>query len=76
MTLCGIRVRTVVVLLVGVPCAGLDSGMGMHWVIGQDTMGVTVIQGEPCRIMAHVSGRAALAAAGRAVDTSGRRFRR
>jgi len=50
--------------------------MGMHWVIGQDTMGVTVMQGEPCRIMAHVSGRAALAAAGRAVDASGRRFRR
>ena len=75
MTLCGVRVQTAVVLLVGAPCAGLDSGMGMHWVIGQDAMGVTVVQPEPCRIMARVSGRTVLAAAERGPGTNGRRPR-
>ena len=56
MTLCGVRVRTVVVLLAGVSCARLNSGMGMLWVIGQDAMGATVVQGEPCRIMAYSPG--------------------
>lgn len=73
---CGVRLLGAFVLLAGVPWARRNSMMGMHWVIGQDTMGVTVMQGEPCRIMAHVSGRAALAAAERAVGTSGRGFRR
>jgi len=47
----------------------------MRRVIGQDAMGVTVVQGWPCRIMARVSGRAVLAAAEREAGTSGRRFR-
>ena len=34
--------------------------MGMRWVISQNTMGVTVVQGEPSRIMACVSGRGVL----------------
>ncbi len=75
MTLCGVRVRTVVVLLVGVPCAGLDSGMGMHWVIGQDAMGATVVQPESCRIMAHSPGLAMPMMAVRGAGTSGRRPR-
>ncbi|GEM_PF-4823100 len=65
----------VVVSLVGVPCAGLDSGMGMHWVIGQDAMGATVVQPEPCRIMAHSPGLAMPVMAARAAGASGRRPR-
>ena len=55
-TLCGVRLRTVVVLQAGVPCARLNSKMGMRWVVGQDAMGATVVQGEPCRIMAYFPG--------------------
>lgn len=62
-------------MLAGVPCTWLSSGMGMRCIVGQDTMGVTVVQGEPCRIMAHVSGSGMLALVVRAVGTSGRRFR-
>lgn len=67
--------RTVVVLWVGVPCAGLDSGMGMHWVIGQDAMGATVVQPEPCRIKAHSPGLAIPMMAARGAGASGRRPR-
>ena len=74
MTLCGVKVRTVVVLLVGVPCAGLVSGMGMHWVIGQDAMGATVVQPEPCRIMAHSPGLAMPMMVARGAGTSGQRL--
>ena len=49
--------------------------MGMRWVIGQDTMGATVVQGEPCRIMACVSGLGMLALAAPGADTSERRSR-
>lgn len=73
---CGVRLLGAFVLLAGVPSARRNSMMGMHWVIGQDTMGVTVMQGEPCRIMARVSGRVRLALVVRAVGTTGRRFRR
>ena len=72
---CGGKLRAALVLLAGAPCARLNAGIGMRWVIGQDTMGVTVMQDEPCRVMARVSGRAALAAAARGAGTSGRRFR-
>jgi len=68
-------VRTVVVLLVGVACAGLDSGMGMHWVIGQDATGATVVQPETCRIMAHSPGLAMPMMAALGAGTSGRRPR-
>jgi hypothetical protein len=68
-------VWTVVVLLVGVPCAGLDSGMGIRWVIGQDAMGATVVQPEPCRIMAHSPGLAMPMMAALGAGTSGRRPR-
>jgi len=57
-TLCGVRVRTVVVLQSGSPCARLDSEMGMRRAVGQDAMGATVVQTEPCRIMAHSPGLA------------------
>jgi hypothetical protein len=49
--------------------------MGMHWVIGQDAMGVTVVQPEPCRIMAHSPGLAMPMMAVRGAGTSGRRPR-
>lgn len=75
MTLCGVRVPTMAVLLVGVPCAGLDSGMGIHWVIGQAAMGVTVVQSEPFRIMAHSPGLAMPMMVARGAGTSGRRPR-
>lgn len=71
----GVRLRAALVLLADVPCARFNSGMSMRWVIGQNTMGATVVQGEPCRIMAHVSGPSMLALVVRAVGTSGRRFR-
>ena len=71
----GVRVPTVAVLLVGVPCAGLDSGIGMHWVIGRDAMGETVVQPEPCRIMAHSPGLAMPMKAAHGAGTSGRRPR-
>nr|WP_182914092.1 hypothetical protein [Sphingobium terrigena] len=67
-----VRLLVALVLLAGVPCARHHSGMGMCWVIGQDTMGVTVVQSEPCRIMACVSGLGMLALAARGTDTSGR----
>ena len=51
---CGIRLRATLVSLVGVLCAWLNSGMGARWVISQNTMGVTVVTGEPCRIMARL----------------------
>ena len=72
---CGVRLLVALVLLADMPCARRNPGIGMRWVIGQDTMGVTVLQGKPCRIMARASGRAALAAAERAAGTSGRRPR-
>lgn len=75
MTWCGVRVRTVVVLLVGVPCARLASGMGMCRVVGQDVIGATVVQAEPCRIMAHSPGLAMPMMAERGAGTSGRRSR-
>ena len=75
MTLCGVRVRTVVVLLVGVPFARLASGIGMCCVVGQDTMNATVVQAEPCRIMAHSPGLAMSMMAERGAGTSGRRPR-
>ena len=71
----GVRLLVALVLLADMPCARRNPGMGMCWVIGQDTVGVTVVQGEPCRIMARVSGQAVPAAAERAVGTSGRRSR-
>ena len=30
-----------------------NSVMGMRWTISQNTMGVAIMQGEPCRIMTH-----------------------
>ena len=72
---CGAGLQTTLVLRARVPCARFNSGMGMRWIIGQDTMSATVVQGEPCRIMACVSGPGMLALAARAVDTSGRKFR-
>lgn len=75
MILCGVRLLAALVLLASVPCARFNSEMGMRWVIGQDTMGATVVQGEPCRIMARVSGPRMLALVVRAVGTSERRFR-
>lgn len=63
------------VLLAGAPCAMRNSAMGMRWAISQNAMGLAVVQGEPSRIMARVSGRAVLAAADRGPGTSGRRFR-
>ena len=72
---CGVRMRATLILLAGVPCAWLNSGMGMRWLIGQNTMGVTVVQGEPYRIMARVSGRGMLARVVRAVGTSGQTSR-
>lgn len=71
----GVRVQTLMVLLGGAPCAGLNSGKGMRWAIGQEARGVTAAQAEPCRIMAHVSGQVALFAAERGAGTSGRRPR-
>ena len=72
---CGVRVPMALDLQSGVPCARRNSGTGMRWAIGQDAMGVTVMQDKPCRIMAHLSGRMGLAAAERVVGTSGRKFR-
>ena len=72
----GVRPLGAVVLRISVSCARRNSMMGMRWVIGQCAMGVTVMQGEPCRIMARVSGRVRLALVVRAVGTTGRRFRR
>ena len=72
---CGIRLLVALVLLADMPCARRNSGMGMRWVIGQDTMGATVVQGEPCRIMACVSGLGMLALAAPGADTSERRSR-
>jgi len=72
---CGVRLLVALVLLPGVPCVRRNSGIGMCRATGQDTMGATVMQDEPCRVMARVSGRAALAAAARGAGTSGRRFR-
>ena len=75
MILCGAGLRAALVLRASVPCARFISEMGMRRVIGQCAMGTTVMQGEPCRIMARVSGRVRLASVVRAVGTSGRRFR-
>jgi hypothetical protein len=72
---CGVRLLVALVLLAGVACARRNSGMGMRWVIGQDTIGATAVQGEPCRIMACVSGLGMLALAARGADTSERRSR-
>ena len=72
---CGVRLLVALVLLADMPCARRKSGMGMRWVIGQDTMGATVVQGEPCRIMACVSGLGMLALAAPGADTSERRSR-
>ena len=72
---CGVRLLVALVLLAGEPCARRNCGMGMRWVIGQDTMGVTVMQDEPCRIMARSPGRGTLALGVRGVDTSERRSR-
>jgi hypothetical protein len=55
-TLYCVKPRAALVLLASVPWARFNSGMGMHGVIGQDAMGATVVQGEPCRIMAHFPG--------------------
>lgn len=73
--LCGRRLRSMVVLLVSVRCAGPDFGMGMHWVIGRGAMGAAVVQTEPCRIMACSPGRAVLMVGAREAGTSGRRSR-
>lgn len=73
--LCGVRLLATLVLLACVPCARLNSGMGTRWVIGRDTMGPIVVQGEPCRIMARVSGAGVPVLGVRAVGTSGRRPR-
>ncbi|WP_198351025.1 hypothetical protein [Flavisphingomonas formosensis] len=59
------------VLVAGVPCAGLDSGMSIQWVIGQDAMGATVLWDEPCRIMAHSLGLATPMMAARVAGSSG-----
>ena len=71
----GVRLLVALVLLADMRCARRNPGMGVRWIIGQDTVGVTVVQGEPCRIMACYPGWAAPAAAERAVGTSGRRYR-
>lgn len=73
--LCGVRLLAALVLLASVPCARLKSGMGTRWVIGRDTMGPTVVQGEPCRIMARVSGPRILGVAVHAVGSNGQRSR-
>ncbi len=40
---CGVRLLVALVLLADMPCARRNSGMGMRWVIGQSTMGTTVV---------------------------------
>lgn len=72
---CGVKLRVALILLADVPCARLNPKMGMRWVVGRDAMGATVVQREPCRIMARVSGPGMLALVVRAVGASGRRFR-
>ena len=52
-----------------------NSVMGMRWTISQNTMGVAIMQGEPCRIMTHFSGPGMLALVVRGAGTSGRRPR-
>ena len=74
-TLCGIRVQTVVVLQARAACAWRNPGMGTRWVVSQDAMGATVVQAEPCRIMAHSSGWTVPMMAARGAGTSGRRPR-
>ena len=63
------------VLRINVPCARFNSEMGMRWVVGQDAMSVTVMQAEPCRIMAYSPGLAIPMMAARVAGTSGRRPR-
>ena len=70
---CGAGLQTTLVLRARVPCARFNSGMGMRWIIGQDTMSATVVQGEPCRIMACSSGSAAPIVGERGAWTNGRR---
>lgn len=72
---CGVRRQVTVVFGVRVRCARSDCGIGVRWVVGQDAMSVTVMQDEPCRIMARVSGPGMLALVVRAVGTNGQRFR-
>ena len=71
----GVSARTVTVLLAGACCARLNSGMGTRLVIGRGAIGATVMQAEPCRIMAHLSGRAVPLMAALGAGTSGRRSR-
>ena len=75
MILCGFRRRAALVLLASAPFTRRNFGMGTRWFIGQDAAIATVVRGEPCRIMARVSGWAVSMMAVRVVGTSGRRFR-
>ena len=72
---CGVGPRAALVLLASVPWARFNSGMGMHGVIGQCAMGATVVQAEPCRIMAHFPGWTMPMMAARVAGTSERRPR-
>ena len=71
----GVRLRVALVFLADAPSAMRNSVTGVRWLIGQDAMGVTVAQNEPCQIMARVSERAVLVRVAHAVGTSGQRFR-
>ena len=68
---CGVRPRAALALRASLHCGLFNSGMGTRWVIGQCAMGATVMQAEPCRIMARVSGPRMLGLVVRAVGTSG-----
>ena len=71
----GVRLLVALVFVAGAPRAMGNSVMGMRWTISQNTMGVAIMQGEPCRIMTHFSGPGMLALVVRGAGTSGRRPR-
>ena len=57
------------------PLAQGSPGTGMRWTIGQDAIGATVVQAEPCLIMAHSPGEAVPMTAAHGAGTTGRRTR-
>ena len=71
----GVRLLAALVFVAGMPCAWHNFGKDICWVVGQDTMGVTVIYDEPCRIMACSPGLAVSMMAVRGAGTSVRTFR-
>ena len=75
MVSCSAGLQTTLDLLATMQRAWVDSGPGMRRGIGRIPMDLTVLQGEPCRIMACVSGREVLALAVHAVGSNGQRPR-